>query len=51
MSNTELLEALTILEQEKNISKETLLEAIETVARIWTYRDAECQKRDFAEDP
>ncbi len=29
MSNTELLEALTILEQEKNISKETLLEAIE----------------------
>ena len=29
MSNNELLEALTILEQEKNISKETLLEAIE----------------------
>ena len=29
MSNSELLEALTILEQEKNISKETLLEAIE----------------------
>ncbi len=28
-SNNELLEALTILEQEKNISKETLLEAIE----------------------
>ena len=28
MSN-ELLEALNILEQEKNISKETLLEAIE----------------------
>lgn len=27
--NTELLEALTILEKEKNISKETLLEAIE----------------------
>ena len=27
--NSELLEALTILEQEKNISKETLLEAIE----------------------
>ena len=27
--NNELLEALTILEQEKNISKETLLEAIE----------------------
>ena len=27
--NTELLQALTILEQEKNISKETLLEAIE----------------------
>jgi len=26
--NNELLEALTILEQEKNISKETLLEAI-----------------------
>lgn len=29
MSNNELLEALNILEQEKNISKETLLEAIE----------------------
>ena len=29
MSNNELLEALTILEKEKNISKETLLEAIE----------------------
>ena len=28
-TNNELLEALTILEQEKNISKETLLEAIE----------------------
>lgn len=28
-NNNELLEALTILEQEKNISKETLLEAIE----------------------
>ena len=28
-SNNELLEALTILEQEKNISKEALLEAIE----------------------
>ena len=28
--NNELLEALNILEQEKNISKETLLEAIET---------------------
>ena len=27
--NTELLEALNILEQEKNISKDTLLEAIE----------------------
>lgn len=27
--NTELMEALTILEQEKNISKETMLEAIE----------------------
>ena len=27
--NNELLEALNILEQEKNISKETLLEAIE----------------------
>ena len=27
--NTELMEALNILEQEKNISKETLLEAIE----------------------
>ena len=27
--NTELLEALTILEQEKDISKETLLDAIE----------------------
>ena len=27
--NNELLEALTILEQEKNISKDTLLEAIE----------------------
>lgn len=27
--NTELLEALTILEQEKNISKETMMEAIE----------------------
>ena len=36
--NNELLEALTILEQEKNISKETLLEAIEnslvTVCKI-----------------
>ena len=30
MSNNELLEALNILEQEKNISKDTLLEAIET---------------------
>ena len=29
MSNNELLEALNILEQEKNISKDTLLEAIE----------------------
>ena len=29
MSNNELLEALTILEQEKNIPKETLLDAIE----------------------
>lgn len=29
MSNSELLEALTILEKEKSISKETLLEAIE----------------------
>ena len=29
MSNNELLEALSILEQEKNISKDTLLEAIE----------------------
>ena len=29
MKNSELLEALNILEQEKNISKETLLEAIE----------------------
>ena len=28
-SNNELLEALNILEREKNISKETLLEAIE----------------------
>ena len=28
-SNNELLEALNILEHEKNISKETLLEAIE----------------------
>ena len=28
--NNELLEALNILEQEKNISKDTLLEAIET---------------------
>lgn len=28
-SNNELLEALTILEQEKNIPKETLLDAIE----------------------
>ena len=27
--NTELLEALTILEQEKNISKETMMDAIE----------------------
>ena len=27
--NTELLEALTILEKEKNISKEVLMEAIE----------------------
>ena len=27
--NNELLDALTILEKEKNISKETLLEAIE----------------------
>ena len=27
--NTELIEALNVLEQEKNISKETLLEAIE----------------------
>ena len=27
-SNNELLEALTILEQEKNIPKETLLDAI-----------------------
>ena len=32
MSN-ELLEALNILEQEKNISKETLLEAIEKIGR------------------
>ncbi|MBE5891367.1 MAG: transcription termination/antitermination protein NusA [Lachnospiraceae bacterium] len=30
MANSELLEALNVLEQEKNISKETLLEAIET---------------------
>ena len=29
MSSNELLEALTILEQEKNIPKETLLDAIE----------------------
>lgn len=29
MKNTELLEALTILEQEKNISRESILEAIE----------------------
>ena len=29
MGNSELLEALNILEREKNISKETLLEAIE----------------------
>jgi N utilization substance protein A len=28
MKNNELLEALTILEKEKNISKDTLLEAI-----------------------
>ena len=30
MKNNELLEALTILEREKNISKSTLLEAIES---------------------
>ena len=29
--NRELMEALDILEKEKNISKDTLLEAIETV--------------------
>ena len=29
MKNNELLEALTILEREKNISKSTLLESIE----------------------
>ena len=27
--NTELLEALTILEEEKNISKDTMMDAIE----------------------
>ena len=32
--NNELLEALNILEQEKNISKETLLEAIENLSLI-----------------
>ena len=31
--NTELLEALTILEKEKNISKEVLIEAIEQIGR------------------
>ena len=30
--STELMEALTILEQEKDISKETMLDAIETVS-------------------
>ena len=32
--NNELLDALTILEKEKNISKETLLEAIENTLRL-----------------
>ena len=35
--NNELLEALNILEQEKNISKETLLEAIENSSPVLVY--------------
>ena len=63
--NTELLEALTILEKEKNISKEVLMEAIEqsliqacknhsgsdSVQTVRTYRDAERKECDSAEDP
>ena len=36
--NTELLEALEQIEKEKDISKETLLEAIETLDRVLPVR-------------
>ena len=56
--NSELLEALNVLEKEKNISKDTLLEAIEQSLlqacknhRIRTYRYHECQERDPSENP
>ena len=32
--NTELLEALTILEKEKNISKDVMMEAIENLCSV-----------------
>ena len=34
--NNELLEALNVLEEEKNISKDTLLEAIENSCLLYT---------------
>ena len=46
--NTELLEALTILEQEKNISKDTMMDAIDQCLKK-SFRHSRQHQSDYGQ--